>query len=177
MSKLDKVVALAAGSAPEADQGVHESVKYLASALDAVLDEACHFFSQVEMDSLDPVVAQGVALAYAAHNVGRSLAEALGASNPDEGSHMYLSAEQVGPLLVLSGDDPNKPYGDVEYADPGYRKDKKRRYPIDTEKHVRAALSYFSKPKNQSYYSPSQVKSIMGRIRSAAKKFGIQLSD
>src|SRR6185312_5147778 len=34
------------------------------------------------------------------------------------------------------------PYGDVAYADPGYQSDKKKRYPIDSADHVRAAWSY-----------------------------------
>jgi hypothetical protein len=68
-------------------------------------------------------------------------------------------------------DDPKKPYGDVEYADPENGK-----YPIDTEEHARAALSYFSMPKNQAGYTPEQVKTIMGHIRGACKKFGIDVS-
>jgi phage head maturation protease len=77
----------------------------------------------------------------------------------------------------MAADDPKKPYGDVVYADPGYQEDKKKRYPIDTEDHVRAALSYFSMPKNHKGYTSEQVKQIMGRIKAAARKFGIELSD
>jgi len=58
------------------------------------------------------------------------------------------------------------------YADP-----KNYKYPIDTEEHVRAAISYFSKPKNAGVYSESEQKSIWSRIRSAAKKFGISVSE
>ena len=62
--------------------------------------------------------------------------------------------------------------GKKDYADPANFK-----YPIDTEEHVRAAISYFSKPKNAGAYSTAEQKSIWGRIKSAAKKFGITLSD
>lgn len=65
------------------------------------------------------------------------------------------------------------PYGDVKYADPGHQQDGKKRYPIDTEDHVRAAISYISKPGNASAYNSADLKKIKGRIRSAAKKFGI----
>jgi HK97 family phage prohead protease len=68
--------------------------------------------------------------------------------------------------------DDKKPYGDVKYADP-----KNGKYPVDTESHARAALSYFSMPKNQAGYSPEEVKAIMGRIKAACRRFGIQLSD
>jgi hypothetical protein len=46
--------------------------------------------------------------------------------------------------------DAKKPYGDVTYADPGYQKDGKKRYPLDTEAHCRAAWSYINMPKNAS---------------------------
>lgn len=72
---------------------------------------------------------------------------------------------------------PSKPYGNVTYADPGYQKDGKKRYPIDTEAHVRAAWSYINQADNASQYSPEQLASIKGRIKSAMKKFGIQTSD
>ena len=63
----------------------------------------------------------------------------------------------------------DKPYGDVEYADPGYQDDKKRRYPIDTEKHIRAAWSYINKPKNGGKYSADELKRIKNKIIAAWK--------
>jgi len=56
------------------------------------------------------------------------------------------------------------------YADPNNYK-----YPIDTEKHVRAAIVYFSKHKGQ--YSPDEQKTMWKRIIRAARKFGIEVSD
>lgn len=69
-----------------------------------------------------------------------------------------------------------EPYGDVKYADPGYR-DNKKRYPIDTEEHVRAAWSYINQEKNAAEYSPEQLKSIKSKIMTAAKKLGIEISE
>ena len=63
-----------------------------------------------------------------------------------------------------------KPYGDVEYADPGFQKDGQKRYPIDTEEHIRAAWSYINQEKNQSAYTAEQVTHIKGRIVAAWKK-------
>jgi hypothetical protein len=68
------------------------------------------------------------------------------------------------------------PYGDVTYADPGYQKDKKKRYPIDTKPHVKAAWSYINQGDNARAYTPAQLKRIKGRIKSAAKKFGVTIS-
>ncbi len=67
-------------------------------------------------------------------------------------------------------DDTKKPYGNVTYADPGYQADKKKRYPLDTAAHVKAAWSYINMDKNASQYTPAQVSSIKGRIKAAAKK-------
>lgn len=65
-----------------------------------------------------------------------------------------------------------KKYGDVTYAD-----ETNKKYPIDTEEHVRAALSYWGMPKNRDKYSPEDQKKIGGRIHAAAKKFGITVTD
>ena len=61
------------------------------------------------------------------------------------------------------------PYGDVEYADPGYQSDGKKRYPVDTERHIRAAWSYFGKPKNSGKYSSEDAAKIKAKIVSAWK--------
>ncbi len=63
----------------------------------------------------------------------------------------------------------DKPYDDVEYADPGYQDDKKKRYPIDSEKHIRAAWNYINKPKNAGKYNADEVKRIKAKIVAAWK--------
>jgi phage head maturation protease len=73
--------------------------------------------------------------------------------------------------------DASKPYGDVDYADPGYQSDGKKRYPLDTEAHCRAAWSYINQADNAGAYTADQLAHIKGRIKAAAKKFGIEISD
>jgi len=80
-------------------------------------------------------------------------------------------------MSVQFASDAQEPYGDVKYADPGYQGDKKKRYLIDTAEHVRAAWSYINQADNAGQYSPEQLKAIKGRIKAAAKKFGIAISD
>jgi HK97 family phage major capsid protein/HK97 family phage prohead protease len=87
----------------------------------------------------------------------------------------WLHAERCWLWLEAERKDSEKPYGDVTYADPGYQKDKKKRYPLDTKEHVKAAWSYINMPKNQSAYTSAQVSSIKSKIRAAAKKFGIEI--
>lgn len=70
----------------------------------------------------------------------------------------------------------DQPYGDVEYADPGYR-DNKKRYPIDTAAHVRAAWSYINQSQNAGMYDAGQLKAIKDKIRAAAKKHGVQIEE
>lgn len=69
-----------------------------------------------------------------------------------------------------------EPYGDVKYADPGYR-DNRKRYPIDTPDHIRAAWAYINVAKNQAEYTDEQVAAIKAKIQAAAKKAGIEISD
>jgi HK97 family phage prohead protease/HK97 family phage major capsid protein len=73
-------------------------------------------------------------------------------------------------LKADDDDDGDKPYGDVEYADPGYQSDKKKRYPIDTVDHIKAAWNYINKAENQKPYSADQVDKIKARIIAAWKK-------
>jgi hypothetical protein len=73
--------------------------------------------------------------------------------------------------------DADEPYGDVSYADPGYQGDKKKRYPIDTPEHIRAAWSYINQKGNAGKYTGPQVASIKKRIAAAAEKAGIEISD
>ncbi len=63
-------------------------------------------------------------------------------------------------------------YGDVEFADPENNK-----YPIDTPEHVRAAWSYINHQDNAAKYSQKDVATIKSRIKRAAKKHGVEISD
>jgi hypothetical protein len=62
-------------------------------------------------------------------------------------------------------------YGDVEFADPVNKK-----YPVDTEEHVRAAWSYINHKDNAAKYSDEEAKTIKTRIRRAAKKHGVEIN-
>jgi HK97 family phage major capsid protein/HK97 family phage prohead protease len=101
--------------------------------------------------------------------------------------HVRSRADYLASMLVsgfapdevvewVRADDPKKPYGDVSYADPGYQKDKKKRYPLDSKDHVKAAWSYINQPGNAGKYSPEHLGPIKDKIKAAAKKFGITIS-
>jgi HK97 family phage prohead protease len=95
----------------------------------------------------------------------------------DDFIRMRFILNERGELMTDRADSPKEPYGDVEYADPGYQADKKKRYPIDTSEHVHAAWSYINKAHNAAQYNAEQLASIKGRIKAAAKKIGMEISD
>jgi hypothetical protein len=63
-----------------------------------------------------------------------------------------------------------KPHGAADYADPGYQSDGKRRYPIENERHIRAAWNYINEPKNAAPYTGDQLKRIKDKIIAAWKE-------
>ena len=63
-------------------------------------------------------------------------------------------------------------YGDVEFADATNNK-----YPIDTPEHVRAAWSYINHKDNAAKYDADEVETIKGRIKKAADKHGVEISE
>ncbi len=65
--------------------------------------------------------------------------------------------------------DAKKPYGDVEYADSGHQADKKKRYPLDSEEHIRSAWSYINQEKNAGAYSADDLSTIKSKIVAAWK--------
>ena len=69
------------------------------------------------------------------------------------------------------------PYGQVTYADPGLQSDKQKRYPLDTEAHIRSAWSYINMPKNASQYSAADLATIKGKIQAAMKRIGADVAD
>lgn len=57
--------------------------------------------------------------------------------------------------------------GNVPYADPGYQLDGKKRYPIDTERSVRAAWNHINNPGNARKYTDLQLNRIKAEIIAA----------
>ena len=63
-------------------------------------------------------------------------------------------------------------YGDVKFAD-----ETNKKYPIDSAEHVRAAWSYINHKDNASKYDRDEVHLIKSRIKKAAKKYDVEISD
>ncbi len=99
---------------------------------------------------------------------------AIGAARIAVYSARWPVTPQAAPPKGVEGGHKSPPKGypkDADlYADP-----KNFKYPLDTEKHVRAAWSYIHMPRNQEPYTKDEVEYIKRRIRKAAKRFGIDL--
>ena len=63
-------------------------------------------------------------------------------------------------------------YGDVKFADPTNNK-----YPIDSAEHVRAAWNYINHKDNAAKYDKDEVEVIKDRIKKAAKKYDVNISE
>jgi HK97 family phage prohead protease len=59
------------------------------------------------------------------------------------------------------------PHDPLDYADPGYQPDGKQRYPLDSERHIRAAWAYIHQAHNAGRYTPGQLARIKSRIVAA----------
>ena len=63
-------------------------------------------------------------------------------------------------------------YGDAVFADPTNRK-----YPIDTPGRIKAAWAYIHQPSNAAKYTAGERRTIVARIRKAAKDRKVTLPD
>lgn len=80
-----------------------------------------------------------------------------------------VTSSQILALAKAAKKKPKAPYGDVKYADTGYQEDKKPRYPIDTEEHIRAAWNYVHKEANAEKYSSGDLSKVKAAIVAAWK--------
>lgn len=169
---LDKVIAASAeltSPAPLSDEEEAVRTTVLVEAAGSAVTEACRLLGGVSLDACPPEVVLA-----AASLLGASLAfDGLELTAGDD--WVEATALDITALALAGASDSSKPYGDVAYADPGYQEDGKKRYPLDKD-HIRAAISYFSQSDNRKPYTSGQIKSIWGRIKSAASKAGISLS-
>lgn len=106
------------------------------------------------------------------------LPDEMGACSWDDGCGVRTNKEQgmgdtlvdkIKELIASAKKTPGKPYGSVPYADPGYQADKKHRYPIDTEEHIRAAWSYINQEASAKPYSADQLTKVKDKIVAAWK--------
>lgn len=77
---------------------------------------------------------------------------------------MYAQVFKIAKRKDVKPSEGESQYGDVTYADPVNKK-----YPIDTEEHIRAAWNYINKPNDSGKYDSKDVATIKDRIVAAWK--------
>jgi len=65
----------------------------------------------------------------------------------------------------------------THYADPGYQKDKKKRYALDSKAQCQAAWSYISQADNAAKYSSADLAKVKAAIKAAGRRYGITFTD
>lgn len=115
---------------------------------------------------------------------------------PDEDSDKSIEEEEdaavKAALEAATGDDVDVEKGLPEVGKPGGHKSAPKgypedaslyadpnnfKYPLDTEKRIRRAMSRLSNDDNASIYTADELSTMWGRIKAAAKKFDIEVSE
>ena len=123
-------------------------------------------------EAIVPEYFSGIALV---PNPADPTAQLYAAAADNKGLDDTLNMNPYSALLDCNEDGSTKePYGPhASYADPGFQKDEKKRYPLDTAEHTRAAASYFGMTKNREKYTPEQRARIERTIARAESNHGI----
>jgi regulator of replication initiation timing len=114
---------------------------------------------------------EGIHVRYAAKPVELSLADKPCVPTAHftlvkaDGSEVEMGFKKIAARSDTDPKEGEEKYGDVKFAD-----EKNKKYPIDTEKHIRAAWNYINKEKNAAKYSAEDLKSIKGKIIAAWKE-------
>ncbi len=105
---------------------------------------------------------------------GQHMAEAAAGANPPVqiwhcgvAAHRHLVKAEAMRCVEKRGGGDGGAEADGDFADPGYQPDGEKRYPLDTEAHVRAAWAYIHQPDNADRYTEAQLAHIKARIVAA----------
>ena len=100
--------------------------------------------------------------------IGKSEALVIKAEEETQPEEVSEPIEEVDESISARKDvnpkEGKKKYGDVTFAD-----EKNKKYPIDTEEHIRAAWNYINHEKNAAKYSSDEVAQIKRKIIAAWK--------
>ena len=114
----------------------------------------------------DNVSGEVVTLADPVATQANALGELLEKWSKDPKRLLELARQEIADIeKKKKAEEDEGKYGDVEYADT-----KNKKYPIDTEEHIRAAWSYINQEKNQKDYTAAEVEKIKDKIIAAWKK-------
>ena len=106
------------------------------------------------------------------------LADEILAQEATEALEEAVQEESETVIQAVEGD--YGPMSEAGYADPGYQKDKKPRYPLKKDgafnyDRVKAAWGYINQPDNAAEYTSAQLGKIKAKIEAAAKKVDMEV--
>ncbi|MEZ0089934.1 DUF6582 domain-containing protein [Streptacidiphilus sp. EB129] len=134
--------------------------------------------SDLEIDAIDFTATPGVV---------QALIDSPGAAPPSESAPAVAGRTPISetwevPVATVITEEAATPTPEAAaqssgpWADPGYQKDKQKRYDLSTKVKAKAAWSYVHQPDNARLYTSKQLKNIKGRIIKALKAFGVTIS-
>lgn len=82
-------------------------------------------------------------------------------------AHHHLVKVEAMRCVEKRGGGDGGPEADGDFADPGYQPDGEKRYPLDTEAHIRAAWAYIHQGDNAARYTEAELTHIKARIVAA----------
>lgn len=89
--------------------------------------------------------------------------------SPDVEMQEQMTGMEKSAVKIAKRDDTKPTEGESEYGDVKFADPKNKKYPIDTEEHIRAAWNYINKPDSAAQYSAADVDTIKGHIIAAWK--------
>jgi phage head maturation protease len=108
---------------------------------------------------------------------GEGMADRVGLNQPFQiwhcgvAAHRHLAKAEAARCLERRAGDGDGEAGDdppaIAYADPGYQADGRKRYPLDDERHIRAAWAFIHMADNAAPYTAGELDQIRSRIVAA----------
>jgi len=93
-------------------------------------------------------------------------------NSPRRISKISMTSKRINSNYGLNSMGGKQRYQDADFADPV-----NKIYPMDTEEHIRAALRYINHKDTIEKYTADQVATIKERIKKAARKHEIKITD
>ncbi|WP_055588644.1 DUF6582 domain-containing protein [Peterkaempfera griseoplana] len=124
----------------------------------------------LELDGLDYTRKPGV------EGAGIDSVEPIGSEPRESDGTARVPITESAPEATVTITEADGSAEEGPFADPGYQKDKKKRYPLSSKSQAKSAWSYINQADNARLYTSAQLKRIKGRIAKALKGFGVQVA-
>jgi Putative phage serine protease XkdF len=153
-------------------QGSPEEVAEFAKLLDTLgitVGDVTKLVKRIEINA-EPTEVEVEAVARALCEAESKKPDDLEKGEPLWKSYVATATDQVRKVKAREDvSDADKKRAKSKYGNAKFADEKNKKYPIDTEEHIRAAWNYINKEKNADKYDAEEVKSIKAKIVAAWK--------